>query len=217
MDNVVIKDNWAQSNGAGMSVWGTAHAVVQNAAFYNNTSYGGCGGIYAYAHSVTQVTQAVFTNNVATGSVGGGAIGVWGDAYVNLADASMANSTAAYAGAIDVERNATFRMHSVTLSGNTAAQSGGGLYVASNCHAFLTSCTLANNTAQEKDGGAVFSSHLARVNIVDSIFIGNRASQGGGVYNLNSSVHLEASHFLANIASLQGGCVRWEQCNLHGC
>lgn len=119
--NVAVKHNIAKTWGGGMSIGGTAHVVFRAATFYNNTSEGGCGGIYAYEQSSTRVTHTLFWNNSATGAFGGGAIGVWGDAVMRVTDANILRNTAAFAGGIVVRENGTLRLQSSSLTGNTAA------------------------------------------------------------------------------------------------
>jgi predicted outer membrane repeat protein len=210
LQNVTFKDNSAGAWGAGMSVGGTTRADVWNATFHNNTSGQGCGALYAYEKSSTNVTHAVFTKNSATGTYGGGAMGVWDDATMTIVDANMTANTATFGGAIDMRENGTLRLHSSSLSGNTAAQSGGALYLKGTCSAVVTMCTFANNTAREQDGGAVLLIQLANATITASRLINNRARSGGGVFCSNSSVRVVASNLSGNRATLRGGALAGE-------
>ncbi|MER2013494.1 MAG: hypothetical protein ABS871_02505, partial [Methanobrevibacter sp.] len=91
---------------------------------------------------------------------------------------------------------------------NANATNGGAINVASGATVEIISCTFINNVATHY-GGAVYIAEDAPTDltstIIDSIFEGNEAFNGGAIYVNGSSLTITSSDFTNNIAQSFGG------------
>jgi predicted outer membrane repeat protein len=146
------------------------------------------------------VHNLTFINGAALDENTGGAILARGDVVVE--DSRFINNSAPEEGgaialggglpySIVIERS--------TFVGNSAGTLGGAIYTNARDGVSITSSTFSNNTAA--DGGAVY--YTGSVNIINSTFVGNRATgttgEGGAILARGGTVSF--STFLNNTAS----------------
>jgi len=138
------------------------------------------GGIYCFMSS-PRISQTYIANNIA-GS-GGGAM------FVNNSNAKLQN---------------------IIVAGNSAFYSGGGLYCASNSDIYLINSIVKNNQAGDYGyGGGIFCT-TASPHIIDVIFKGNRAYNGGAIECYDyASPTLEHIVMTNNSSNDGGGIFCW--------
>jgi hypothetical protein len=187
------------------------------------------------------ISAAVFTNCIARTTGNGGAIIMRNGGSLTVRNSLFQQNSAAHGGAIMVF-NATASISSTTFAFNTATlvstsavvvaadlagPSGGGLSLEI-ATATVTACTFTSNVAMSTDfvlvanpdlpqargGGLFISSSPASIVVSGSVFSGNQAYYGGGVYAFSSSqLQLLTSVLSNNTASLgDGGGLYMQDC-----
>lgn len=187
-----ISGHTAQNGGAIYS-YGNGTVTFNGGVLQNNTATARGGVIYGTGTSETIVTAGEFAENTATGTIGGGAISIAGNASLNVSggdfhdNEATSTSTSAYGGGA-IESNGD-----VTISGgifeSNSALNGGVIYMDSSCNAIITAGTFGSqnkgNTA-ENSGGVIYlkksSTAGAKVTIEGGTFAYNEAAgtTGGG-------------------------------------
>jgi len=187
-----ISGHTAQNGGAIYS-YGNGTVTFNGGVLQNNTATARGGVIYGTGTSETIVTAGEFAENIATGTIGGGAISIAGNASLNVSggdfhdNEATSTSTSAYGGGA-IESNGD-----VTISGgifeSNSALNGGVIYMDSSCNAIITAGTFGSqnkgNTA-ENSGGVIYlkksSTAGAKVTIEGGTFAYNEAAgtTGGG-------------------------------------
>ncbi len=127
-----ISGHTAQNGGAIYS-YGNGTVTFNGGVLQNNTATARGGVIYGTGTSETIVTAGEFTENTATGTIGGGAISIAGNASLNVSggdfhdNEATSTSTSAYGGGA-IESNGD-----VTISGgifeSNSALNGGAIYM----------------------------------------------------------------------------------------
>ena len=93
-------------------------------------------------------------------------------------------------------------LNNSTVNGNTSTGSGGGVWNQGSMT--VVSSAISNDTAMQSPGGGLFNSIHATASFLRGTLKGNRASDGGGVYN-RGSLNLTKSAVTRNHATIQGG------------
>jgi predicted outer membrane repeat protein len=164
----------------------------------------------------TQVSMLVDSSSIVTlqstqfvGNRGqqGGAISV-SNAQVTLIGITFSNNRAALSGgALLARQNSNITARSVVCDNNIAGLSGGCFHLESSYLRLSQNSGLRNNAAIQY-GGAIAGMFGASIEVVDSIFTGNNATNGGAVgANTAQSVTLQRSEFNQNGASAAGGAI----------
>jgi CSLREA domain-containing protein len=185
-----------------------SNGVAPDGEFPDNSG----GGILNDRGTLSIDRCTVTANNSAAGleTFGGGIFNREGDVVVSAS--TVAGNSARLGAGIASSRGRAGTTHALiidsTISGNTSAGGeGGGVYnaaesVNAGARMKLINCTLSGNEVAASFlgsfGGAIFNSGMssgsATFEIVDCTISGNSATNGGGVYNFNSSgsasVHL---------------------------
>ncbi|HPH97263.1 MAG TPA: choice-of-anchor Q domain-containing protein, partial [Anaerolineaceae bacterium] len=169
------------------------------------------GGIYAADGTSLTLDDIVFLDNNASGQ--GGALYKTGSGNVTISNTTFNQNTAANGAAIFVTGSNVLTIDLSTFSktsgdANIAAANGGGIY-RDGGSAQISGTTFQYNQAGASGlGGAIFATNNATVNIfASSVFTQNTAGQGAGIYNLNSTLTVTNSNFIANTAATNGGAV----------
>jgi hypothetical protein len=89
-----------------------------------------------------------------------------------------------------------------TVDGNTSLGSGGGLW--NRASLTVVGSTIADNRAVVSPGGGLYNSAAGTASIVRSTLRANRASLGGGAYNLGTLGAVDST-VVRNHATVQGG------------
>ncbi len=170
-----------------------SYTDIVNSSLAGNTSAQLGGAIYSQPGSYFHLTNTTFTNN--TADVGGGIFSGGAGATGNLATSFItgctftnnnANGTVGYGGGMHESNiaHAPTRITNTTFSGNTA-KAGAGLFISLDDNSdtsSLRNCTFTNNHATLYGGGLHCVTSVA-FGVYGSMFSGNSAGDGGGIYN----------------------------------
>jgi predicted outer membrane repeat protein len=220
-----VLENCTAVRGAGLFVSGNASVTIVNSTFDACfCSDSGCA-VQARGRVRVEVSNSTFRNNCAANlnrtAGDGGAIAVVDYAAVKMHSSVLRNNTAAYnGGAVYAKEHAELEVINSTFLNNSAVQYamkdgwGGAVAVDTHASARLHNVHFSQNHAAYS-GGAVVAWELARLEITNSTFCGNRASNsdrtdgnGGAItVEFNSSASIRSSVFRNNTAAYNGGAV----------
>ena len=233
--NVTLTNTDFTGNTASGAEGGAVHAqgsvTVTGGSFDNNhvtsVTPAGAGGAFSANGdlSLSQVTNATFTNNSAVGNGGairtlgqlavtdstfrdgsagnsGGAIAA--DDTITVTNSQFQDDTAAGSGGAIISIDASVFSQQSTYSGGTAGGSGGAIS-AGNGRVTSTDDTFTGNRTllTVGDGGAI---HAGRATITSSTFTGNTTARNGGAVSA-AAVDDSGSTFTENSAADSGGAV----------
>lgn len=219
--NTSFSNNKASRNGGALSVTKTENIIISNTDFDTNqntgSSYSG-GAIYAEASANLYLDTVTLNNNTASVDGGGMYFKATDDnCIVNIFDTSVTNnkinpdsSNKKSGGGIYIEAGKETNIAGINdtsvFSGNNAAKNGGGLYYTSsveNAVLNISNVKFESNTSGDTAGGAFISQESGTVNITDSMFKGNEALDGGGLFlQKGATFNIKSSEFSLNNAIL---------------
>lgn len=182
---------------------------VSNCVFTDNTAAYSGGGIFN-ANADPSVTDCVFTDNTAIYS-GGGMFSENSNLIIadsqfesNMAHAGAPEGSGGGGGMYNSDGSAEiircrFIRNSVISDGSDVV--GGGMYNLSG-NLTLTGCEFTENTVISENGsalgGGIFNSNGVTPLISDTSFTRNTAENGGGMFDLSSSLTLTNCQFIEN-------------------
>ncbi len=144
------------------------------------------GGILNFG--TLKVNGFTLVNDSASGE-GGGIYNSFGT--VSIVNSTLFGNSAGYGGGV-YNNHGTVTIGNSTLSANTATYDGGGV-----CNSFgtltVSNSTLSGNKAGTYGGGLYNADGSAT--LVNSTLSGNSASQGGGIYNICTSLDFHGTKF----------------------
>ena len=198
--------------GAGVTVTGTFsgnEATGKGGAIYNDgtldkNSIKASGGIMT-------ITDATFDNNNANF---GGAI--WNEGTLTVTGGSFESNKANVAGAIYNAAGADLTVDGVTFANNSSVNNVAGAINNRDGQVTIKNSTFTGNNSGTTAGGAIYNasgnlSILGAITITGSTFEGNKAGNGGAVWNgSNGKVEIADSTFKGNTALAgigQGGAI----------
>ena len=199
--------NSAERSGGGIYICSSARLNLSDSRLVGNVAqaYGG-GGMGIWQRAKVQVTRAIIANNVA-GEYGGG-ISVGNLSSLTMLKAIVYNNSASKNGGGVFARNASqVTINKSTFASNKVDEDGGALSVLGSATVFITGCAIQNNTA--KYAGGIDVEENATLHMVATNITKNTAIQlGGAVYiGGNSSIQAESCIFAHNVAAAEGGAV----------
>ena len=236
LGTITIKGSTFEGNkaGNGGAVWNGSDGKVEiaDSTFKGNTAVAegglGQGGAITNADKMT-ITGGSFANNTATYS--GGAIyndanaagsqtslTIDGTTFTGnsvTADFKTTNNDNIAGGAIFNDTGAKLDVKNATFTDNTSSLKGGAIFNRDG-EVAITNSTFKNNSVPTSAGGAVLNesgdtSKTGTITITGSTFEGNKAGNGGAVWNgFNGKVDITASTFKSNTALVgigQGGAI----------
>ncbi|NLE36872.1 MAG: cadherin-like domain-containing protein, partial [Pirellulaceae bacterium] len=140
------------------------------------------GGIRNQAGTLTVANSTIFDNL----AMFGGGIYSWGpDAVVTITDSTVrGNSSIQYGGGLYNGYSSTMTVVNSRIADNRSDYSGGGIYTQAGTLTLVHSTISGNTTGVSggQGGGLYVGSSLDTVAILNSVFVGNTAMIGGGVY-----------------------------------
>ena len=162
-------------------------------------------GTTGTTHDTVELRQIQATGNVAQNS--GGAVSINGEANVTIIGGSYNLNRAQNGGAIFVLGGAVVTGHTgPTFVGNTATNNGGAIWTRDS-RTTLFGAIVRGNTANNNGGGFFVGAGGRFLSLIDTVVIGNIASQrGGGAYNARL-LFSSGSVWVDNIAGTTGGAV----------
>lgn len=194
----------ATSQGGGLYMASSA-LTLNNMYLYENAADQG-GGLYAYTSTLTFTGGEVATN---TASTAGGGLYLTENELITLRSVALNHNalTAAAgrgAGVYAIESTLVFT-DGAQVSSNTGYYYGGGGYV-ENSTLTLKDTVVDSNTSDRGAGMYVrFGSMIIDGSTFESNESWGRSGYGGGLYSLDCSVLIAASHFISNVSNYRGG------------
>lgn len=134
------------------------------------------GGVHAFGASVIIAGNTIRENNAPTH--GGGLYVQGGQIVVLESNDILSNTAGSWGGGLTLLAN-TATILDNTFQGNTAGWRGGGMYASSGAQ--FDGNLFLNNTATEQGGGAFLLEDNGAI-YQNSVFAGNQAAEGGGLY-----------------------------------
>ncbi|MBQ2654219.1 MAG: Ig-like domain repeat protein [Methanobrevibacter sp.] len=199
-DNITVVNNSALSYGAGLYIQGSAYntTIIKNSNFTNNIGHGHGGALFV-SYGEVIIDNTVFDSNSILDYefdsevvIAGGGVFISKDVNANISNSKFINNYAeGYGGAL-VCNNAKFVIQDL--------MTGEEEY-----YCFCTNimnCSFIENTAGVS-AGAIFVGldDIATVNIDDSIFDSNKASEAAAISSSLSYLTIKNTEFTNNIAS----------------
>ena len=218
-NNIAHKNGGAINNASNLANTITGATFTGNKSLFEPTDdtenvweYGG-GAIYNAAGSNITISDSTFGgDNAADGNTAyiGGAIYNKGTLTLSGANvfknnnAGKGTSAGAGNGGAIVSYNGTATIGAGTQFISNSAFQGGALYTVGGT--YTIEGTLFQNNIVSGHGGAINSGNKGNNIISDAIFIENKATHGGAIYNLNSTLSIDNSTFTGNQAA-RGGAI----------
>lgn len=215
--NLIITRNNANS-GAGMYSENSQHEITNVDFIANgvNSLLGGTGGGLATVDSTENIENVTFAYNVTSGN--GGAINSI-RSILDLDDVEfIANQASNYGGGV-YNRESSFLLSNGVFLNNTASGSstignngvsrGGGIYNEGSDSSFrdnigssISDTIFQGNSADF--GGGVFNDEIDST-VTNSLFTDNYSISGAGIYNISSNSEITNSTFTNNISQFASG------------
>jgi len=178
LDHLIIKNNYAESRGGGLQIWGAVGFQIHNCIIDNNITAGGGGGIGTYPSSSNpsgEIHNTVIKSNYS--GVGGGGDIVGSNIYIKNVD----------------------------IIDNITTGSGGGLYIAGS-EGILDNVNVNGNASSGTGGGISIYLHLNNpLKIYNSnIYENSSGNEGTGLFIQQTSTYLENTIISNNIQSGSG-------------
>ncbi len=198
--------------GGGIYVQRLSRLTIENCIIKNNYAYNGGGISFAYFQTEATLVNCSFSNNYAMEN-GGGINNVGNE--LNLTGCSFYRNTAdGQGGGMYVEQTYTntVTLTDCTFTENSANGSGvehmggGGIYGV-NSSLVLDGCTFTKNIDSYNSGGGVCFNSNENTLISRSVFNGNVAGDGGGIYIYGNNSKISNCSFSGNGAD-NGGAIK---------
>ena len=191
---------------SGILVNRIGNLTVNGGTFTGGTStFGGAIEVNAPGAGALSVTGATFTRN--TAAYAGGAIDDYSydDAYIT--DCTFTgNHSGGLGGAINANPDIATYLSDVVVRGNSAT-TGGGIFNATDI--YISDSLISGNYAAGRGGGLYSSSNSGDgppdAHVTGTVFRGNSAQQGAGIYSEGGLTSITASTIAGNTASGSGG------------
>ncbi|WP_038843100.1 hypothetical protein [Salinispora arenicola] len=200
INHSIVSHNISQGFGGGVSnSQGTLN--INNSHITANTSSEGGGVVSFDMASAVTIRKSVFADNFSRGGSGGLAVR---SGIGQISDTTFTNNRASnFAGGVYIDRPATLR--NVEIVKNTAlTRMAGGLFVDINAAVVVDKSLIKDNDSIAAIGGGVYNT--GQLVMRKTTVIGNRADQGGGIYNdANGTLPLFSTKIVKNVAILDGG------------
>lgn len=172
--------------------------VLNNFKVYNNT--GDRGAVLSSYNDRVIVNNSKFLDNYATS---GGAI--YADSSTLLIEKTNMKNSAKYGGSIYIKKG-LLNLKKVNIHGSTSKRYGGAVTLISS-NSTINDSKFISNKAIEDVGGAIYSEKTS-LNLYNSVFKKNKATNGAGIIQLNNYLlRISSSNFTDNIAKYDGGAI----------
>lgn len=188
--------------GQGGAITNADEMTITGGSFANNTANYSGGAIYNDANAAGSQTSLTIDGTTFTGNS-------------VTADFKTTNNDNIAGGAIFNDTGAKLDVKNATFTDNTSSLKGGAIFNRDG-EVAITNSTFKNNSVPTSAGGAVLNesgdtSKTGTITITGSTFEGNKAGNGGAVWNgFNGKVDITASTFKSNTALVgigQGGAI----------
>ena len=216
INDIIIPQHYLHHSGGVMFI-SDSLCTITNSTFANNAAVNG-GVMFLAGYKFFSIMNSTFTNNSATAS--GGIMYVSGykaGSSFNIINSTFSNNNAAiFGGIIFTESDDSFNIISSIFASNSAAAGGVVCIFRWESSFNIISSTFSNNSGVPFDGGVMLIVGSSSINITNSNFTYNSATNTGGViWASQSSFNIDRSNFLANKADNSGGIMFMTECSMH--
>jgi predicted outer membrane repeat protein len=192
------------SNQGGAIRCTNSHPTIRHCIFFDNDapSFSGSGGAIRCGNAKPTIQDCVFEKN--TSFAWGGAIFLDSNSHASITDCTFIGNSSAKGGAIYGQNTSNATMTACTFVGNDATV--GGAIFNWGVSPTIVNCTFQANTSPFQ-GGAIANTNNAKPVVVNGLFVGNVAVNGGGAFNSGASPKFINCTFVENEADNPGGGV----------
>ena len=201
-----FSSNQTISGGGGVGMWG-ASPVFQNCLFTGNSAHRGGGAVHVEQSSPIFKNCEFSANLSAKDTEGlfgrGGALYAHQNSEVVITQSSFNTNAAEDCGAaVAVESSQLHLINALFVGNHTDTGSGGGLFAYQSTFEVVNS-VFNGNSAHE--GGGIATGYLSYATIINSTFSSNQAVWGGGVEVYHSSEMTVSNSILWNNTATSSG------------
>ena len=212
--NVILRDLTLQNanyayNGGALNI-NDSSLTLESVTFKDNSGGSLGGAIYASGSSVVDIDSCLFVNN--SGDSGSAIADFSSSPGVTIRNTVFRENTASGRGTVYLSgRTSDSLLEDVTFDKNLSARSAGGILFLGR-KLVIDGLVATGNESTGGNGGALFVSgtaHAKQVKIVNAIFDGNKAADGGAIDFTSTDDPLDIQHssFVGNVASGAGGAL----------
>jgi predicted outer membrane repeat protein len=197
IEDSVFTEN-SSFRGAAVGSSDKSNAVIKKCSFINNSSEGMGGAVFNLNGSNVTISDSYFESNTAND---GGAIVNSKESNIKIFRSYFYDNYAERnGGAISSGNDTSFEVSSSVFAGNFSKEGGGAIEIYLGGISKIISSHFYNNSTDENRYGGAIKVSSSRLNVVNSLFVGNISGNGGGIYNQWSEVRLLNNTFSYNIA-----------------
>ena len=201
VNDSVLNENHASYGGALFLEGKNSTLVVNDVNFTRNDASKNGGAMLISGPVITKIDSCTFNSNRAGY---GGAIDAANNATVHLRNSEFVRNKADFGGAV-YATNTTLNVENSAFYEN-AADTGGCVYVIKYTELTILKSNFTNNEAHFS-GGVIYMSNNVDVNVVDTLFMKNKAKHGGSIFGKSLiSLQLDRCTFRENVAA-SGGAI----------
>jgi predicted outer membrane repeat protein len=208
--NLTLRNANYPYNGGALNIGGGS--LTLEAVTFEDNSGGGLGGaIYAFDDAVVNIDSCLFVNNI--GDSGAAIANFSSSTGITVRKTVFRGNKANQRGIVYLSgRNSDSLLEDVTFDQNLANGSGGGAIFFLGRKLLIDGLIATGNQVTGGKGGAVLTTgtaHAKEVRIVNAIFEGNKAKDGGAISVSGSPDLLDITHssFISNVATNNGGAL----------
>lgn len=204
IEGITFSNGASASAGGGVSIEGSASAIITDCIIENSSSSTGGGGFYVSGAVV--MSDTIIRNNTTTGD--GGGIYIFNSASQRtFTNVTIEGNTGVNGGGMAyVTSTDTSDFIKCNFIGNHSTSRGGAIAVVGNASAGIVDadeCVFDSNTS-DGTSGAVWVSDLDTFRATNSLFIHNSAATRGGVTRTEQNFEAVNCTFVSNTAGSEG-------------
>ena len=205
VENATFRNNKTTSSYGGGAIWGSNEFKVKNSTFEKNQQnqpVGWGGAIYSVKNMT--IEGSTFKENEANV---GGALAIHDGMKMTVKDSKFIGNSATFAGAISIGASTEeSTMSGCAFTDNKATKKGGAIW-SKNAPISIEDSTFENNGKGTLYGGGLCVNGDKTYNVKNSIFKGNQAKLGGGIFVMGGKLSVEGTTLESNIAASVGGAI----------
>lgn len=201
LDGFTITGGMNVQNGGGIYVDIFGSPLINQCIVTDNVVYDYGGGMYNY-YSSPLILNCTFSGNQSLNEGGGGVYNHCSSPVIKNCF-FLSNKSYSHGGGM-LSYAGIFKVFDSTFSGNKSSFRGGGMSSYSST-VEIKDCVFDENKGEEYGGGVHNEESFSSIS--NCVFSNNETTpgNGGGVANVDSSVKITGSKFLANTANYYGG------------